>query len=157
MYKPVILARSKLKNFAPKILLYAERGVLSIRNANIVFGGTAKQEFISESICYIRQGFNKNLYPHAFCWHSDAGASLCQQKEKQKNTRLQKGNVKTKKIARKGTLQAAVTYWVSCCNAAGRNARGSYSLLCQSLTLVQILTFDSHLHVIIMYVLLCTN
>jgi hypothetical protein len=41
---------------------------------------------------------------------SDAGASLCQQKEKQKNTRLQKGNVKTKKIARKGTLQAAVTY-----------------------------------------------
>ena len=28
--------RSKLKNFAPKILLCAERGVLSVRNANIV-------------------------------------------------------------------------------------------------------------------------
>ena len=37
MYKPFILARSKLKNFAPKILLCAERGVLSVRNANIVF------------------------------------------------------------------------------------------------------------------------
>ena len=30
-------ARSKLKNFAPKILLCAELIVLSIRNANIVF------------------------------------------------------------------------------------------------------------------------
>ena len=30
-------ARSKLKNFAPKILLCAEVIVLSIRNANIVF------------------------------------------------------------------------------------------------------------------------
>ena len=27
---------------------------------------TDKQEFICESICCIRQGFNKNLYPHAF-------------------------------------------------------------------------------------------
>ena len=35
--KPVILARSKLKNFAPKILSCAELIVLSIRNANIVF------------------------------------------------------------------------------------------------------------------------
>ena len=35
----------------------------------------------------------------------------CANKRKnKKNTRLQKGNVKTKKIARKGTLQAAVTY-----------------------------------------------
>lgn len=31
-------ARSKLKNFAPKILLCAELIVLNIRNANIVFG-----------------------------------------------------------------------------------------------------------------------
>ena len=37
LYKPFILARSKLKNFAPKILLCAELIVLSIRNANIVF------------------------------------------------------------------------------------------------------------------------
>ena len=29
-------ARSKLKNFAPKILLFAQLIVLSIRNANIV-------------------------------------------------------------------------------------------------------------------------
>ncbi|WP_444382000.1 hypothetical protein, partial [Prevotella sp.] len=35
--------RSKLKNFAPKILLCAERGVLSVRNANIVFDGTAEE------------------------------------------------------------------------------------------------------------------
>ena len=30
-------ARSKLKNFAPRILLCAELIVLSVRNANIVF------------------------------------------------------------------------------------------------------------------------
>ena len=30
--------RSKLKNFAPKILLCAQLIVLSVRNANIVFG-----------------------------------------------------------------------------------------------------------------------
>ena len=36
-------ARSKLKNFAPKILLCAQLGVLSVRNANIVFGGTAEE------------------------------------------------------------------------------------------------------------------
>ena len=36
-------ARSKLKNFAPKILLCAERGVLSIRNANIVSDGKASE------------------------------------------------------------------------------------------------------------------
>ena len=41
--KPFIPARSKLKNFAPKILLCAERVVLSIRNANIVFGGTSEE------------------------------------------------------------------------------------------------------------------
>ena len=38
MYKHVISNRSKLKNFAPKILLCAQLIVLSIRNANIVFG-----------------------------------------------------------------------------------------------------------------------
>ena len=43
MYKHIISKRSKLKNFAPKILLCAERGVLSVRNANIVFGGTAEE------------------------------------------------------------------------------------------------------------------
>ena len=38
--------RSKLKNFAPKILLCAQLIVLSIRNANIVSGKlTAKQQF----------------------------------------------------------------------------------------------------------------
>ena len=36
MYKQIISKRSKLKNFAPKILLCAGRGVLSIINANIV-------------------------------------------------------------------------------------------------------------------------
>jgi hypothetical protein len=38
VYKHVISNRSKLKNFAPKILLCAQLIVLSIRNANIVFG-----------------------------------------------------------------------------------------------------------------------
>ena len=32
-----MVTRSKLKNFAPKILLCAEVIVLSIRNANIIF------------------------------------------------------------------------------------------------------------------------
>ena len=41
---------------------------------------------------------------------------------------------------------------VSCCNAAGRNARGSYSLLCQSLTLAQILTFDTPSPIINYYI-----
>ena len=36
MYKHIILKRSKLKNFAPRILLCAGLIVLSIRNANIV-------------------------------------------------------------------------------------------------------------------------
>ena len=36
-------ARSKLENFAPKISLCAELVVLSVRNANIVFGGTAEE------------------------------------------------------------------------------------------------------------------
>ena len=43
MYKPVILARSKLKNFAPKILLCVQLIVLSIRNANIVSDGKASE------------------------------------------------------------------------------------------------------------------
>ena len=43
MYKHISSDRSKLKNFAPKILLRAQLGVLSVRNANIVFGGTAEE------------------------------------------------------------------------------------------------------------------
>ena len=43
MCQYTIAARSKLKNFAPKILLCAGLIVLSIRNANIVFGGTAEE------------------------------------------------------------------------------------------------------------------
>ena len=39
VFKPFIPARSKLKNFAPKILLCAQLGVLSVRNANIVSDG----------------------------------------------------------------------------------------------------------------------
>ena len=38
MFKHVVSKCSKFKNFAPKILLCAQLGVLSIRNANIVFG-----------------------------------------------------------------------------------------------------------------------
>ena len=48
--------RSKLENFAPKILLCAQVGVLSVRNANIVSD--------------VRQGFDKNRYPQAFCCHT---------------------------------------------------------------------------------------
>ena len=36
MRKYDVAARSKLEKFAPMISLYAERGVLSVRNANIV-------------------------------------------------------------------------------------------------------------------------
>ena len=43
MFKHIISKRSKLKNFAPKILLCAERGVLSVRNANIVSDGKASE------------------------------------------------------------------------------------------------------------------
>ena len=43
MFKRVVSKRSKLKNFAPKILLCAQLGVLSVRNANIVFGGAAEE------------------------------------------------------------------------------------------------------------------
>ena len=76
MFKPFIPARSKLKNFAPKILLCAQLGVLSVRNANIVFGGTA-EEFGIRSSClgkrqsravnysvvnYNRQGKHRRLW-----------------------------------------------------------------------------------------------
>ena len=44
MYKSFIPARSKLKNFAPKILLCVGLIVLSIRNANIVFGTAEELE-----------------------------------------------------------------------------------------------------------------
>ena len=43
MYKRVVSKRSKLKNFAPKILLCAQLGVLSVRNANIVSDGKASE------------------------------------------------------------------------------------------------------------------
>ena len=49
MFEYIIPKRSKLENFAPKILLCAGLIVLSVRNANIVSGKlTAKQKFISE-------------------------------------------------------------------------------------------------------------
>ena len=41
MYDYIVSKRSKLKNFAPKILLCAGLIVLSIRNANIVIVRTA--------------------------------------------------------------------------------------------------------------------
>ena len=41
MYKHIVSKRSKLKNFAPKILLCAQLIVLSVRNANIVFDRTS--------------------------------------------------------------------------------------------------------------------
>ncbi|WP_444382308.1 hypothetical protein, partial [Prevotella sp.] len=54
-FKPFIPARSKLKNFAPKILLCAQLGVLSVRNANIVFGRTAEELGILSSCLGKRQ------------------------------------------------------------------------------------------------------
>ena len=56
MHQYAIAARSKLKNFAPRISLCAERGALSVRNANIVWQHVR-----------IRQGFNKNLTPQSAC------------------------------------------------------------------------------------------
>ena len=29
-----------------------------------------KQEIIGETVCCVRQGFDKNLYPHTFCCHT---------------------------------------------------------------------------------------
>ena len=29
-----------------------------------------KQEIIGETVCCVRQGFDKNLSPHAFCCHT---------------------------------------------------------------------------------------
>ena len=43
MRQHIIAARSKLKNFAPKISSCVQLTVLSVRNANIVFGGTAEE------------------------------------------------------------------------------------------------------------------
>ena len=43
MYKHIGFKRSKLKNFAPKILLCAQLAVLSVRNANIVSDGKASE------------------------------------------------------------------------------------------------------------------
>ena len=43
MYEYIVPKRSKLKNFAPKILLCAQLIVLSVRNANIVSDGKASE------------------------------------------------------------------------------------------------------------------
>jgi len=43
VYKHIGSKRSKLKNFAPKILLCVQLGVLSVRNANIVSDGKASE------------------------------------------------------------------------------------------------------------------
>ena len=43
MYEYIVFKRSKLENFAPKILSCAELIVLSIRNANIVSDGKASE------------------------------------------------------------------------------------------------------------------
>ena len=43
MYEHVAPNRSKLENFAPKILLCAQLAVLSVRNANIVSEGKASE------------------------------------------------------------------------------------------------------------------
>ena len=59
---------------------------------------TAKQEFYQRNP--VRQGLDKNLSPHTFCWHSDAKASLCQQKKNIKNTRLRKGKGKHRRLWR---------------------------------------------------------
>ena len=47
--------RSKLKNFAPKISSCVQLIVLSVRNANIVFGGTAEELGILSSCLGKRQ------------------------------------------------------------------------------------------------------
>ena len=51
-------ARSKLKNFAPKILLCAGLIVLSIRNANIVSDSKASDRY---SACITRQSCSTSL------------------------------------------------------------------------------------------------
>ena len=85
MYQYIVAARSKLKNFAPKILLCAQLIVLSIRNANIV-RQTNRQTGIYQRDS-VRQGFDKNLSPHtAYGRKSDR---ICAHKRKnKKNTRL---------------------------------------------------------------------
>ena len=45
------LHAQKLKNFAPKILLCAQLGVLSVRNANIVFGKPSELSSTSYGMC----------------------------------------------------------------------------------------------------------
>ena len=52
-----VAACSKLENFAPMISLCAERGVLSVRNANIVFSGTAEElGILNFELGIVRQG-----------------------------------------------------------------------------------------------------
>ena len=55
MHQYTIAARSKLANFAQVISWCAERGVLGVRNANIVFGGTAEELGIRSSCLGKRQ------------------------------------------------------------------------------------------------------
>ena len=113
MYKHIISKRSKLKNFAPKILSCAERGVLSIRNANIVSDGKAGlwQKPLSTYLLLAHPSGSwyrlaNGIYESvALDTHppndimSDAEASLCQQKKNIKNTRLHSRScVKTKEL-----------------------------------------------------------
>ena len=68
MYEYVISKRSKLKNFAPKISSCVQLIVLSVRNANIVMPTNRQTGIYRWDL--VRQGFDKNLYPHTFCCHT---------------------------------------------------------------------------------------
>ena len=66
MYKRVVSKRSKLENFAPKILSCAELIVLSNRNANIVSDGKASEfgimSFLSQPLNSQLPILNSQLY-----------------------------------------------------------------------------------------------
>ena len=66
MRKRISLNRSKLENFAPKILSCAELIVLSIRNANIVSDGKASEfwimSFLSQPLNFQLPILNSQLY-----------------------------------------------------------------------------------------------
>ena len=55
MYEHIVSKRSKLKNFAPKILLCAQLIVLSVRNANIVSDGKASELGVLNFVFLLRQ------------------------------------------------------------------------------------------------------
>ena len=78
MYKHIISKRSKFKNFAPKILLCAQLAVLSVRNANIVFGGTAEElGILNYSVLnYSRQGKHRRLWRLAVATHPPIANNL---------------------------------------------------------------------------------